>query len=373
MTMVQETAKRILALLPGVDCGGFGGCGHPTCQACAEAIAEGACVNLCPAADQKAVDAIAEVMGVDTVEVEKKIAFIKCAGCSAGKERFAACGCESCDAAKNAGFEKGECQYGCIGLGTCIDRCKFDAMTLVDGEVVIDKEKCSGCEACLSGCIQTIIEMVPADASNFIPCSSMDNEKDTLSICGYGCIGCADCALACPKDAIEMVNGDSIDGRYARIDYSKCEGCITCTVKCRKKIIVDTLHDLTQAKETVALVRCVGGSVGHNKLEAAGYESCKQIMDEKVDLDSLDACAYSCAGFSALAAATATENVLVTRLKWFHTSALSRLLANQKQIQKEEWKFASRVASAVETAQTTALTEQLKWLTDTLKLIMKSA
>ena len=297
MTMVQETAKRILALLPGVDCGGFGGCGHPTCQACAEAIADGASIALCPAADQKAVDAIAEIMGVDTVEVEKKIAFIKCAGCSAGKERFAACGCESCDAAKNAGFEKGECRYGCIGLGTCIDRCKFDAMTLVDGEVVIDKEKCSGCEACLSGCIQEIIEMVPADATNFIPCSSMDNEKDTLSICGYGCIGCADCALACPKDAIEMVNGDNIDGRFARIDYSKCEGCITCTVKCRKKIIVDTMHDLTEAKETVALVRCVGGSVGHSKLEAAGFESCKQIMDEKVDLDGLDACAYSCVGF----------------------------------------------------------------------------
>ena len=40
MTRIQESAKQILALLPGVDCGGFGGCGYPSCQACAEAIAE---------------------------------------------------------------------------------------------------------------------------------------------------------------------------------------------------------------------------------------------------------------------------------------------------------------------------------------------
>ena len=249
--MTMESAKQILALLPGVDCGGFGGCGCPTCQACAEAIAESGNITLCPAADSEAVAGIAQILGVEPVEVEPMIAHVKCAGCSAGKERFAAAACESCDAAKKAGFAKDECQYGCIGLGTCIDRCKFEAMSLEDGEIIIDKEKCSGCEACISGCIQEIIEMIPADATNFIPCSSKADEKETLAACGYGCIGCGDCALACPKDAIEMVYGDKIDGRFARIDYSKCDGCVTCAVKCRKKIIVDTLHDLTKEKETV--------------------------------------------------------------------------------------------------------------------------
>ncbi|MCQ2547183.1 MAG: 4Fe-4S dicluster domain-containing protein [Clostridia bacterium] len=295
--MTMESAKQILAQLPGVDCGGFGGCGYPTCEACAQAIAEGAPITLCPAAKTEAVAEIAKIMGVEPVAVEAKIAFIKCAGCSAGKDRFKAEACESCDAARKAGFAKDECQYGCIGLGTCIERCKFDAMKLEDGEIVIDKEKCSGCEACLSGCIQEIIEMVPADATNFIPCSSKADEKETLAVCGYGCIGCADCALACPKDAIEMVQGDKVDGRFARIDYDKCEGCVTCAVKCRKKIIVDTLHDLTKAKETVALVRCSGGSIGHQKLEAAGYDSCKAIVDAKLDLDGMDVCEYGCLGF----------------------------------------------------------------------------
>lgn len=295
MTMVQETAKRILALLPGVDCGGFGGCGYPSCSACAEAIAEGGSITLCPAADSAAVAGIAEIMGVEPVEVEAKVAFIKCAGSAAGKERFA--GCESCDAAKAAGFTKGECAYGCMGIGTCIERCKFDAMKLEDGNVIIDREKCSGCEACLSGCIQEIIEMIPKDATNFIPCSSKADEKNTLSICGYGCIGCGDCALACPKDAITMVMGDKVDGRYAAIDYSKCEGCVTCTVKCRKKIIVDTLHDLTKAKEEVAFVKCTGGSWGNIKLKKAGFESCSDVVNAKLDLDAMDVCAYSCVGF----------------------------------------------------------------------------
>ena len=34
-----EVIKKILSLLPGVDCGGFGGCGKATCAECAEAIA----------------------------------------------------------------------------------------------------------------------------------------------------------------------------------------------------------------------------------------------------------------------------------------------------------------------------------------------
>lgn len=292
MTRIQESAKHILALLPGVDCGGFGGCGYPTCQACAEAIAEGGSVALCPACNSDAVNAIAQVMGVEPVEVEDKVAFVRCAGTAAAQERFVVC--KSCEEAKGKEKLAGECQYGCLGVGSCIDRCKFNAMKLEGGRILIDREKCSGCEACIGGCVQNIIEMIPRDATNFIPCSSKADEKTTLATCNYGCIGCGDCAMSCPKDAIQMVMGHNVAGRYAKIDYSKCEGCITCTVKCRKKIIVDTLHDLTKAKEEVALVRCVGGALGSRKLKKMGFESCKDVAD--FDLDGNDICEYSCVG-----------------------------------------------------------------------------
>lgn len=293
MSKNQESVKQILALLPGGDCGGFGGCGYPTCSDCANAISEGASVNLCPACRQDMVDMIAEIMGTETVPVEEKVAFIRCSGDAAGKERFNTTG--TCQDAKDMGFFKEECQWGCIGIGSCIDRCKFDAMSIDDGTVIIDKEKCNGCAACLGSCPQHIIDMVPADASNFIPCSSKDNEKVTLEKCGFGCIGCGDCAVACPENAIEMVRGSRVDGRFAVIDYDKCVGCIACTVSCRKKIIVDELHDLTKAKQDVAFVRCTGGFNGNKKLSEIGIDDCNDVSG--IDLEAMGICGYGCTGF----------------------------------------------------------------------------
>ena len=100
MSKVTETALRILAFLPGVDCGGFGGCGYPTCEACASAIAEGGSAALCPACDTEAVEGISKELGREPVEACDQVAFLKCAGDSAGKKRFQ--GMESCKKAKES-------------------------------------------------------------------------------------------------------------------------------------------------------------------------------------------------------------------------------------------------------------------------------
>ena len=44
--------NKILSLLPGVDCGGLGGCGKVSCAACAEAMAQTGDPALCPALKQ---------------------------------------------------------------------------------------------------------------------------------------------------------------------------------------------------------------------------------------------------------------------------------------------------------------------------------
>ena len=190
MSNIHKQAMQVLAILPGVDCGGCGGCGFTTCEACAEAIAKTGKITLCPACDNDAIKAIADVLGVEPVEVEQKVAFIRCAGEAAGKKRFA--GLESCQAAKDAGFLHKECQWGCIGLGSCTQKCEFDAMSLVDGKVVIDKEKCTGCMACMHACPQKIIEMVPKDANDpkspKIPAINVER-----------CIGCGACENLCPS------------------------------------------------------------------------------------------------------------------------------------------------------------------------------
>ncbi|MBR6700528.1 MAG: 4Fe-4S binding protein [Firmicutes bacterium] len=287
---IPEIVKKILAVLPGTNCGGHGGCGKASCEECAVAIAESKDVTLCPACSQGQADEIAEITGSPAKEIYKKVAFIACAGHAAGKERFA--GLAGCAEAKEKGFIRGECKDGCLGLGSCVEFCTFGAMKAVDGSIIIDKEKCNGCGACASAesCVQGLIHMIPADATNFIPCSSCEEDDDKVrEICGFGCIACGECERACPEGAVSVVNN------HAVIDYDKCVGCIACAVKCRKKIIVDTLHDLSELKEKVAFVACSGGGRAGVTYGDMGLASCKEAV-AKADPKELGLCTTGCTG-----------------------------------------------------------------------------
>lgn len=228
---VDPREAEIREALPGNNCGG---CGYPGCDGCAKAINEGnAPVNACPVGQKPCWDAIAAIMGVEAGDAEKKVAFVKCAGtCEVAPKRYNYSGPDDCN---NLGPVPGSgdkaCNFGCLGHGSCVKACQFDAMHIVDGIAKVDESKCTGCQACIKVCPRKLIELVPASAKYRVNCANKDKGKAVMEVCKVGCIACTMCTKVCQNDAIHM------NGNIAEIDYEKCIGCGLCAEKCPKKII----------------------------------------------------------------------------------------------------------------------------------------
>lgn len=230
---VKQDEREILVrdLLPGANCGG---CGYPGCDGLAAAIAKGeAPANACPVANREAHSQIAEVMGTSVEETEQKVAYVKCAGtCDKTQVKYEYYGVNDCNkAAAVPGKGNKKCSYGCMGFGSCVRVCAFDAIHIKDGIAVVDKEKCTGCSTCVAQCPNRLIELVPAAARHLVTCSSPEKGKDVKAACSAGCIGCKLCVKACEFDAIH------VEDNLAYIDYSKCTNCGKCAVVCPVKVI----------------------------------------------------------------------------------------------------------------------------------------
>ena len=222
--MVQEC-------LPGANCGG---CGYPGCGGLAAAIVAGkAPVNSCAPGGAKAAAAIAEVLGVVAEETEPMVAFVKCGGtCDKAQNKYEYDGIDDCIMASQlAGASSKACAYGCMGLGSCVKACKFDAIKIENGVAVVNPDLCVACGKCVSTCPKKIIDLVPKKKKVKVQCSSKDMGKAVMSVCSAGCIGCKICEKTCKFDAIHVIDNIAV------IDYDKCKNCGMCANKCPKKVI----------------------------------------------------------------------------------------------------------------------------------------
>lgn len=224
---VDEKEALVRAALPGNNCGA---CGFPGCDGCAKAIAKGeAPVNQCPVGGVACATKIAEIMGSDaTIEgKEKMVAYVHCQGdCDKAKQVVKYSGINDCNDVSIAasGTEKA-CPYSCCGYGSCVKACQFDAIHVVNGVAVVDKEKCTSCGACIKACPKNIIHLVPYRKKHIVSCQNHLKGKQVKDACSIGCIACGICEKSCPFDAIHVIDGLAVMNE-------NCKDCGICAQKC---------------------------------------------------------------------------------------------------------------------------------------------
>ncbi len=69
-------------------------------------------------------------------------------------------------------------------------------MAKVKGAIVVDIEKCKGCEVCIDACPSDVLAMSDKVNSKGYHYSYMKNPE--------ACIGCANCAIVCPDGVITV-------------------------------------------------------------------------------------------------------------------------------------------------------------------------
>ena len=232
-----ETDPRLDQLnecLPGANCGGY-----------AEAVLKGeAPIGKCASGGNECAQAMAAIMGVKAEAVARKVALVKCSGqktydevgnqIGGAKVKGIYEGFNDCLAASKVGGRGPlSCMYGCLGYGTCVKACKYDAIHVIDGVAKVDVEKCVGCGACMAVCPRGVITTVEYGTDVIIACNSNAKGAVTARSCTAGCIGCGLCKKICPVEAI------TIDRNLAVIDYSKCTSCGLCATVCPKHLIAD--------------------------------------------------------------------------------------------------------------------------------------
>lgn len=204
---VDPRVEAIQDVLPKANCGA---CGYPGCAAFAEAVVAGKVgADDCIPGGAETAQKIAEILGREIGESkESSVAIVRCkGGREQAKERFRYQGLEDCNAAVMlAGGGKG-CVYGCLGLGSCVRACPFDAMRMNNNALPeVLEDACTGCGICVQTCPRDIMELIPRSQVIYLACKSQDRGKEVKAVCSVGCTGCTLCAnpKTTPSGSIEM-------------------------------------------------------------------------------------------------------------------------------------------------------------------------
>ena len=248
---VDPKVEQVRETLPGANCGA---CGFAGCMGYAEAVVGNpdVAVSMCAPGKSPVAEKIAVITGKKAEKVEPKIARVFCkGGLSLSQRKFIYTGVQDCTAAVLAAGGDKSCEYGCLGYGTCMRACPFDAITMsADNLPLIDSHKCTACGKCVAACPKQVIELAQASKAVVVSCHSRDKGIDVKKKCQVGCIACGICVRTCPVDAIK------VDNNLARIDHSKCIVCGLCVKKCPTSAIKDYIP--VRPKAYIDPSKCAG-------------------------------------------------------------------------------------------------------------------
>ena len=175
----DERIGKIEEVLPGANCGG---CGFAGCGAYADAVVEkDAPVNCCSVGGSAVAEEIAKIMGKKAAKTEPMVARVLCAGNKDNSSvKYNYTGVLDCNAVNRLAAGQKDCEFGCLGYGTCTKACMFDAIHIVDGVAKVDENKCTACGMCVKSCPKKVIELVPKNKQISVLCKNRLIGKETI-------------------------------------------------------------------------------------------------------------------------------------------------------------------------------------------------